>query len=109
MSLFSSPDVSGGSVSFCSCSLFQGLVLLYLWPPHLRSSVQPVLHDTNELLVGQLVVVIHVEDLEDGVDEVSRQLQPRSHVHSSNKLVCQRKTDKWSCVSSQEHCVLPGD
>lgn len=70
----------------------QSLVLLQSWPPHPRSTVQPVLHDADELLVGQLVVMIHVKDLKDGVDEVSRQLQSRSHVHGSRKLICRQRT-----------------
>lgn len=54
---------------------------------HPGSSVQPVLHDSDELLVGQLVIVIHIEDLEDGVHEVACQLQPSGHIHRSRKLV----------------------
>lgn len=75
-------------------------------PPHPRSSVQPVLHDADELLVGQLVVVIHVEDLEDGVDEVPRQLQARGHVHGSSKLICRPPENQQSSESSQVQLLL---
>lgn len=49
--------------------------------------MQPVLHNADELLVAQLVVVVHVKDLEDGVDQVTCQLQARGHVHSPPKLI----------------------
>ncbi|TNN45527.1 hypothetical protein EYF80_044279 [Liparis tanakae] len=55
--------------------------------PYPCSPVQPVLHDADELLVGELVVVIHVKDLEDGVHKVPRQLQPSGHIHRSCKLI----------------------
>lgn len=53
------------------------------------SPVQPVLHDTNELFVGQLVIVIDIEDLEDGVYKVTCQLEPCGHIHRSGKLIYQ--------------------
>lgn len=55
--------------------------------PHPSPPVQPVLHYADELLVGELVIVIHVKDLEDGVHEVPCQLQPSGHIHRSCKLI----------------------
>lgn len=54
---------------------------------HPAAAVQPLLHDADELLVAQLVVVILVKDLEDGVDQVSGEFDPRGHVNSSGKLL----------------------
>lgn len=52
------------------------------------SPVQPVFHDSDELLIGELVIMINIKDFEDGVNEVPCQLLPRGHVHRSRKLVC---------------------
>lgn len=43
------------------------------WSPlsHPSPPVEPIFHDANELLVAELVVVVHVEDLEDGVYQVT--------------------------------------
>jgi len=67
------------------------LYCIYIYITH-PTAVQPVLHDADELLVGQLVVVVHVEDLEDGVDQVARQLQARGHEHGPGKLICTHNT-----------------
>lgn len=55
--------------------------------PHPVTAVQPLLHDADELLVTQLVVTILVEDLEDRVDQVVSQLDARSHVDRTPKLL----------------------
>lgn len=49
--------------------------------------MQPVLHDADELLVAEFTVVILVEDLEDRVDQVVGQLDARSHVDRTGKLL----------------------
>lgn len=54
---------------------------------HPGSPVQPVLHYSNELLVGELVIVINIKDLEDGVYKMTCQLQPSGHIHRSRKLI----------------------
>lgn len=56
-------------------------------PSHPVAAVQPVLHDADELLLAEFTVVILVEDLEDRVDQVAGQLDPRGHVDSSGKLL----------------------
>lgn len=54
---------------------------------HPGTPVQTVLHYPDELFVGELVIVIYIKDLEDGVYEVTGQLQPSGHIHSSCKLI----------------------
>lgn len=49
--------------------------------------MQPVLHDADELLVAEFVVVVLVEDLEDRVDQVAGQRDACSHVHCPGELV----------------------
>ncbi len=39
------------------------------------STVQPVLRDTEELFVTELIIMIHIKYLEDGVNEVTGQLK----------------------------------
>lgn len=56
--------------------------------------MQAVLHYSNELLVGELVIVINVEDFEYGVNKVTRQLLPCGHVHRSRKLICEQQQEK---------------
>lgn len=54
---------------------------------HAVTTVQPLLHDADELLVAEFVVTILVEDLEDCVDQVVGQLDARSHVDRAGKLL----------------------
>lgn len=49
--------------------------------------VQPVLHDADEFLVGKLIVVIYIKNLEDGVYKVTCQLQPSGYIYCSCKLI----------------------
>lgn len=60
--------------------------------PHPVTTVQPLLHDADELLVAEFIVTILVEDLEDCVDQVVGQLDARSHVHCTRKLIWEIKT-----------------
>lgn len=69
--------------NFRWCTSFEKLL------PHPGASVQPVLHDANELLVRELVIVIHVKDLEDSVDQVACQLETCGHIYCSRKLIWQ--------------------
>lgn len=55
--------------------------------PHPSAAVQPVLHDTDELLVAEFIVVVLVKDLEDCVDQVASELDSRSHVDCPGKLI----------------------
>jgi len=48
--------------------------------------MQPVLHDTNKLLVAEFAVAILIENLEDSVDQVVGQLDSRGHVDRPRKL-----------------------
>lgn len=54
---------------------------------HPATAVQPVLHDTDKLLVAEFIVAILVEDLEDCVDQVAGQLDAGSHVDGAGKLL----------------------
>lgn len=58
---------------------------------HPASTIQPVLHDANKLLVTELLIMIHVKNLENGVDQVTSQFQACGHIHCTSKLVCERK------------------
>lgn len=49
--------------------------------------MQPLLHDADELLVAELVVAVLVEDFEDRVDQVVRQLDARGHVDGAGELI----------------------
>ena len=55
------------------------------------TTVQPLLHDADELLMTEFIVMILVKDLEDGVDQVLGELDARSHVDSPGKLICDNK------------------
>ena len=49
--------------------------------------MQTVLHDTDELLVTQLVVVVLIKDLEDCVDQMASQLEASGYVDCTRKLI----------------------
>lgn len=76
---------------------------------HPASTVQPVLHDANKLLVTELIVMIHIKNLEDGVDQVTSQFQACGHIHCPSKLICIRECRReWDInylywVSSKLH------
>lgn len=55
--------------------------------PHPVATVQPLLHDADELFVAEFIVTILVEDLEDCVDQVLGQFDVRSHVDRTGKLL----------------------
>lgn len=54
---------------------------------HPVAAVQPLLHDADELLVAELVVTVLVEDLEDRVDKVVRQVDAGGHVDGAGELL----------------------
>lgn len=69
--------------------IFSAIIFSYPGSP-----VQAVFHYSNELLVGELVIVINVKDFEYGVNKVTCQLLPRGHVHRSRKLICEQRQEK---------------
>lgn len=54
---------------------------------HPVTTVQPVLHDADELLVAEFIVTILIEDLEDCVDQVVGQVDARSHIDRAGKFL----------------------
>ncbi len=61
--------------------------------------MQPALHYPNELLVAQLVIMVHIKDLEDSVHKVSCQLQASGHIDRTCKLICENQTSLPTTVS----------
>ena len=53
--------------------------------------MQPFLHDADELLVAELIIVILVKDPEDCVHQVVGQLDVCGHIDSTAKLLCERR------------------
>jgi len=58
--------------------------------------VQTVLHYTNELFVTELIIVIHIKYLENGVDQVTGQFKACCDIHRSSKLIWKRESDTHS-------------
>lgn len=59
--------------------------------PHPISAVQTVLHDSNELLVAEFTILILVEDLKDGVDQVGAQFDSSGDINGPGELVWERE------------------
>lgn len=66
--------------------------------PHLQASQHPVLHHAEEFLVAETVVSVHVKQLEDGVQDVVRQVMACGDLHRSLELGWREKEEgqEWA-------------
>ena len=54
---------------------------------YFEATVQPVLHDGDELLVGQQTVTVLVKDRKDGVDQMGCEGATRTDAHSPGEFL----------------------
>lgn len=75
---------------------------------HPVSAVQAVLHDSDELLVAQFAVVVLVEDLKDGVDQVVAQLDPSGNVNRPGEFIWEKqKRAIIKCLLQNKEALTP--
>jgi len=65
----------------------QSFVVIKETTTYFKAAMQAILHDGNELLVGQQAIAIRIEDGKHGVDQVGTETIAGADLHSAREFI----------------------